>query len=163
MRRVGLVALAVALAVVATGGVGAAAANAQPAATQPTLRILPDCETFADSQPPANSVRVLLSGFPPNTPFEGTLEMPDGGTVMPEDLRTDANGNFDSLSVGSVGTFEPGTWTVTIVWAGGTLTGSLFVDCSKPSTKQDCKKGGWRQFKFKNQGQCIRSLKGPKK
>jgi hypothetical protein len=33
-----------------------------------------------------------------------------------------------------------------------------------PTSKQQCKHGGWRQFGFKNQGQCIRSVKhGPKK
>jgi hypothetical protein len=28
-----------------------------------------------------------------------------------------------------------------------------------PTTKNQCKKGGWRQFGFKNQGQCIRFVK----
>jgi len=33
----------------------------------------------------------------------------------------------------------------------------------KPTTKEQCKHGGWKQFGFKNQGRCIRSLKhGPK-
>jgi dipeptidyl aminopeptidase/acylaminoacyl peptidase len=27
-----------------------------------------------------------------------------------------------------------------------------------PQTKADCKKGGWKEFGFKNQGQCIASL-----
>jgi hypothetical protein len=27
-----------------------------------------------------------------------------------------------------------------------------------PQTKADCKKGGWEEFGFKNQGQCIASL-----
>ena len=49
----------------------------------------------------------------------------------------------------------PGTFEVTVVWAGGTLTQSLFVDCSKPETKDDCKNGGWSNFNFKNQGQCV--------
>ena len=25
-----------------------------------------------------------------------------------------------------------------------------------PTSKEDCKKGGWKQFGFKNQGQCIK-------
>lgn len=25
-----------------------------------------------------------------------------------------------------------------------------------PTTKQDCKNGGWRDYNFKNQGQCIK-------
>jgi hypothetical protein len=33
-----------------------------------------------------------------------------------------------------------------------------------PTSKDQCKKGGWPQFGFKNQGQCIRFVKhGPKK
>jgi DNA-binding beta-propeller fold protein YncE len=33
-----------------------------------------------------------------------------------------------------------------------------------PTTKQQCKHGGWKQFDFKNQGRCIRLVKhGPKK
>jgi hypothetical protein len=32
------------------------------------------------------------------------------------------------------------------------------------TTKDQCKKGGWKQFSFKNQGRCIRLVKhGPKK
>jgi len=27
---------------------------------------------------------------------------------------------------------------------------------AQPTTKADCKKGGWVQFGFRNQGQCIR-------
>jgi hypothetical protein len=160
MRGVRVVVVAVALAMLPTSAGGAVAANAKPASeTQPTLRLVPDCETFADWDPPANSVRVLLSGFPPNIPFQGTLITADGAGVGPVNLRTDANGAFDSLSIGSTGSYVPGTWTATIVWAGGTLTSSLYVDCSKPATKQDCNKGGWRRYGFKNQGQCIRAVR----
>lgn len=27
-----------------------------------------------------------------------------------------------------------------------------------PQTKDDCKKGGWEQYGFKNQGQCVRYI-----
>ena len=30
--------------------------------------------------------------------------------------------------------------------------------CSGPQTKDDCKKGGWEQFGFRNQGQCVRFI-----
>jgi hypothetical protein len=164
MRGVRVVVVAVALAVLPTSGGGAVAANAKPAReTQPTLRLVPDCETFADWDPPSNSVRVLLSGFPPNTQFHGMLVTADGAGVS-GNFRTDANGTFDSLrDAGALGSYIPGTWTATIVWAGGTLTSSLYVDCSKPATKQDCNKGGWRRYGFENQGQCVRLVRhGPK-
>ena len=110
----------------------------------------------------ANYVNVILSGFPPFTPFEGTLEF-DGAGIGPIQLTTDENGNFDSSSVGFVGSFEPVTFTATIVWAGGTLRESLFVDCSKPASKEDCKNGGWRNYpQFNNQGLCLAFVSGGK-
>jgi hypothetical protein len=126
--------------------------SAAPAsATQPTLSIERNCEAI----PGANTVDVILSGFPPFTPFEATLEF-DGSGVGPIQLTTDANGSFDSSTVGFIGSFEPATFTATIIWAGGTLRESLFVDCSTPVSKEECKRGGWRNFpQFKNQGQCI--------
>jgi hypothetical protein len=30
-----------------------------------------------------------------------------------------------------------------------------FVPPSRPSSKEQCKNGGWRQFSFKNQGACV--------
>ena len=30
--------------------------------------------------------------------------------------------------------------------------------CKDPQTKDDCKKGGWEQYGFKNQGQCVRFI-----
>ena len=33
-----------------------------------------------------------------------------------------------------------------------------FVGSNDPQTKDDCKKGGWEQYGFKNQGQCVRFI-----
>jgi hypothetical protein len=33
-----------------------------------------------------------------------------------------------------------------------------FVAPPRPSSKDECKRGGWRQFDFDNQGQCVASL-----
>ena len=33
---------------------------------------------------------------------------------------------------------------------------SLYKIFGTPETKKDCKKGGWEEFGFRNQGQCIR-------
>lgn len=37
-------------------------------------------------------------------------------------------------------------------------TANWHVGANNPQTKADCKKGGWRDYNFKNQGQCIRSV-----
>ena len=116
-------------------------------ATQPTLSIEKDCETF----PGFNSVNITLAGLPPFTEFVGTLADPSGFVVSSSET-TDASGSFE-LTVGSQ---EVGIWTVTVVWSGGTLTQSLFVDCSTPASKEECKRGGWHNFpQFTNQGECI--------
>ncbi len=36
------------------------------------------------------------------------------------------------------------------------LTREFVLEMLSPETKNDCKKGGWQEFGFKNQGQCIR-------
>lgn len=126
--------------------------------SEPTLTLTRNCEAIAG----ANTVDVILSGFPPFTPFEATLLFDLSG-VGPIQLTTDANGSFDSSTIGHIGSFEPVTFTAIITWEGGTLTESLFVDCSKPALKEDCKNGGWRDFPgFNNQGQCIAFVSGGK-
>jgi hypothetical protein len=123
--------------------------SAAPAsATQPILSLERDCETF----PGNNNVKITLADFPPFTEFVGTVVTPTGffGSTS---ATTDASGSFGPVTIG---TQEPGIFEVTIVWSGGTLTQSLFVDCSQPASKEDCKNGGWRDFPdFNNQGQCV--------
>jgi hypothetical protein len=112
---------------------------------------------------------VGVTGFPPNTQFTGTLSYeyinppvnPDGsystgGSVGPATFTTDANGEFIGF-LGTVGVKTIFTWTVDSPFLGGTVTKSLTVTCeSKPTTKEQCKNDGWRNFpQFKNQGQCI--------
>ena len=128
----------------ATGAASATAAKA----TQPTLSLEKDCETF----PGFNSVHITLAGLPPFTEFVGTLVAPEGSTFGPASLTTDASGSFGPVTVG---TQEPGTFEATVDLSTGTLTQSLFVDCSTPASKEECKHGGWQRFGFKNQGQCI--------
>ena len=144
------VGVALALPSISNAAPAAAASASTSSISGPTLTLKRNCDF-----PPANYVNVILSGFPPFTPFGGTLEF-DGAGIGPIQLTTDENGNFDSSSVGFVGSFEPVTFRATIVWAGGTLRESLFVDCSKPASKEDCKNGGWRNYpQFNNQGLCL--------
>ena len=74
------------------------ASSAAPAsATQPTLSIERNCEAI----PGANTVDVILSGSPPSTPFQATLEFDESG-IGPIQLTTDENGSFDSSTVGLI-------------------------------------------------------------
>jgi hypothetical protein len=116
----------------------------------PTLTLQKNCSQY----PPLHGIDISLSGLPPNTSLLATLEFPDGGGIGPAGPFTaDANGNF---SLGPFGSEVPGTFTVTVDWASGTLTESLEVNCAVPATTAECKNGGWRNFPgFENQGDCV--------
>jgi hypothetical protein len=145
-------ALRAGLAVLVCAAAAALAAPYAPAsaaaarATQPTLSLEKDCETF----PGFNSVNITLAGLPPFTEFVGTVVTPEG-LFGSSSETTDASGSFEL----TIGTQEPDIFEVTVVWSAGTLTQSLFVDCSTPASKEECKHDGWQRFGFKNQGQCI--------
>jgi hypothetical protein len=141
------VGVALALASVSNGAAAAVPSATSAKATQPTLSLKKDCETF----PGFNSVNITLAGLPPFTEFVGTLVAPGGNTFGPASLTTDASGSFEL----TIGTQDSGIFEATVVWSTGTLTKSLYVDCSTPASKEECKHGGWKQFGFKNQGQCI--------
>ena len=137
------VAIVVAVALLAPAG----------ASAQGTLTLTRDCS----NHPPIHGVRVALQGLPPNTAFTGTLEFSTGVTYGPAEFVTDAGGAFEI----GLGEESPFTATATVVWSGGTLVTSLDVDCGQPATKDDCKDGGWRDFGFRNQGECIKAVKRP--
>jgi len=135
----------VVLALVAVALLGAPA----PASAQPTLTLARDCSRF----PPLHGLSLRLTGFPPTTPFQGTLARPTGSVLGPVGLITDPAGSF---SIGPFTDESAGTWTATIAWSGGTLVQSLFVDCAPPATAEQCKDRGWRTFGvFRNQGDCV--------
>jgi hypothetical protein len=54
----------------------------------------------------------------------------------------------------------------TIRYAGQELVKTLERPCQgpkRPTSKAQCKRGGWKQFGFKNQGRCIAFVnRGPK-
>jgi hypothetical protein len=141
--RLKLPVMLLALAVVALGYPSSSTAA-------PTVTLEPNCSQY----PPFHGVDVSLSGFPPNTMFRGTLSLPSGTTYRDAGpFSTDANGNF---FLGPFGTTVPGTFTVTINWAGASVTDSVDVNCALPTSKDQCKNGGWRTFPgFENQGDCV--------
>ena len=92
-----------------------------PADYHPTLTVESACGPLPHN---TNTVRVAISGLPPNRDFTGTLEFPGGGSGTAT-IRADANGAFEDF-------FEDGmagTWTATVQWAGGTLVESAYVAC----------------------------------
>jgi hypothetical protein len=137
---VGLTLMAMAL----TGG----AANAE-VSTQPRITMQRDCSSY----PADHIVRISLSGFPPGAPFTGTLKIDPGFTLGPVSFLIQADGGYD---FGGFASQQPATFTATVVWAGGTLVKSLYVNCAQPTSRDDCKNGHWRNFPgFTNQGDCV--------
>jgi Ca2+-binding RTX toxin-like protein len=127
MTRLLTTTLAAALAtVVALGLIGPASGRAA-AATEPTLTLTRNCEVFRDDG--ADTIDIRLTGFPPSTPFEVTVAVSDGHGIGPWEGTTDASGNAEP---GTDGIHTHQIWRVTVVWAGGTLIQSLYVDCTSP-------------------------------
>jgi hypothetical protein len=175
LRSVGLVAASLA-ALVAPG-----AAGAQDAPAAPTLQLEPFCEQF----PPYSGVKVTATVAPPipepdpegpgsvdphavprieafpSTPGLQFLGLGLGGVGGLQAIGSTAYFWTDEsgLAMNAFGAANPNTYTANVVWAGGTVSDSLFVDCRPPLTKESCKKGGWREWGFRNQGQCIAWVK----
>jgi hemolysin type calcium-binding protein len=128
-----ITALAVALTTaVALGLIGLASGRAT-AATEPTLTMTRDCESYREFG--ADGIHIRLTGLPPSTPFKWRLKRSDNSELgaWPQPLRpgtTDANGDWESSGLDGIS--EHAIWTVTIFWSGGTLTQSLYVDCTQP-------------------------------
>jgi len=88
-----------------------------------------------------------------------TITVSDGSTSAQLDLTGDASA-FDTELPG-----PPTTWTSGQLQLGG-ITANLTAlqdtpfggepTVTDPTTKDDCKKGGYEDFGFKNQGQCVR-------
>jgi len=46
-----------------------------------------------------------------------------------------------------------------MVGAGAALADTVFSTSDSPTTKEDCKNGGYAKYGFKNQGECIKAVK----
>jgi hypothetical protein len=133
---------------VASLAVAASLASPPLSTAAPTITLDRDCSRY----PTLHGINIRLSGFPPITPFAGTLEFPDGA-IFGATFSTDSAGNF---AAGPFGSELAGVFKVTVSWSGGTLTESLDVNCALPTSTAECKNGGWRNFGvFKNQGDCV--------
>ena len=130
------------------------AATARPTPT-PTLTLTEYCPVIDGRQ--FYGAQATLSGFPPNTTFDGSLTLDGSGASGT--FVTDAEGNFGPTGFASS---EPvALATATVTWSGGTLVTTLANPCQgpqRPSTKAQCKRGGFVGFGFKNQGACVSSV-----
>ena len=171
------------LGVAATAAIALAlpAASSAEAATPapPTLKLERYCGYFADRY---SGVEVTATVDPPVLPppgeapydpesvprIEGVSSAPGpqalgepgavGGELTLGDtaprtvfIFTDASG----FARNAFGADNPSRYTVTVYWAGGTLTRSLAVDCRKPTAKRQCKNGGWRRMGFASRKRCF--------
>lgn len=118
---------------------------------KPTLTLTPYC--FSANGVQYYGAQGSLSGFPPFTPFQGSLRL--DATQAGTDATTDASGNY-----GPVGFAIPvpvDLATATVTWSGGTLTATLARPCRpNPTTEAQCTKHGWATYGFKNQHDCIK-------
>jgi hypothetical protein len=127
MTRRLIIVLAVALAVVVALG-STTLAITKAGAKEPTLTVTRDCETYG---PDFESVHIRLAGFPAFTPFDWSYAVSVDETGLgPVHDTTDAAGNAAPDPGGLSG--HGRLWTVAVVWSGGTLTQSLYVDCTRP-------------------------------
>jgi hypothetical protein len=123
---------------------------------KPTILLEENC--YMDAQgAQVYAVLVGVTGFPPNVEVTGTLRNSLGFQIGGI-FTTDENGEIPLFGIGEA--FVAGvTWTLTVEspFLGGTVTKTITVTCEpKPTSKAQCKNGGWRGFpQFKNQGQCI--------
>ena len=102
---------------------------------------------------------ILVNGVPVGTIGSRTLEGPAGAASS--SLTTFDIGPFlvpgtNVITVqGANGNFGCGAGAYSCNPAGVVFGGSLSFQTS-PGTKDECKDGGWENFGFSNQGQCVR-------
>jgi len=85
---------------------------------------------------------------------------PDGGSVYVAntgDFFDPANDNVSQYDVGAGGALSPKSPPT--VATGDRPFGVAVSPLPRPTTKNQCMHGGWRQFGFKSQGRCIHFVK----
>jgi hypothetical protein len=146
-------------------GVLATPGAATAAGTGPALSVEPDCEQTAGGEQ-VYGFLATVTGLAPNAQFSAKVDFtyidppvnPDGsqstgGSAGPATFTADADGSFGPIGFGTVGVKT--IYTVIIEYAGQTLAKTVTVTCL-PTSKDECKNGGWRDFpEFENQGDCV--------
>jgi hypothetical protein len=144
MKTLAVIALAVGVACISP-----VAASAQT----PDLRLTAQCPPGTADEP---EIFAQVTGLPPNAQFTGGYEI--------EDSSGNVSGASTTFSASAQGTFE-----ITLIFVqrltritgfvefGGVRTEqTLERPCQGPTTKDQCKNGGWQSYGiFKNQGDCV--------
>jgi DNA-binding beta-propeller fold protein YncE len=87
-------------------------------------------------------------------PF-GVVVSPDGASVY---VANSASNTLSQYDVGAGGALHVKSLPAVTTGVGPHHI-ALSPERRVPASKQQCKHGGWKQFGFKNQGQCIRFVK----
>jgi hypothetical protein len=146
-------------------------------AAGPSLVLTEDCSQKAEGGVQVYGARIGVEGFSPNTQVTGSIGFeiinPDGSLTLSSrgeaTVTTDANGSYSNFA-GLLGT--PVVITLTV----GSQSKSVRVTCEpkppsqsratsapRPKLVRQCKRGGFRTFKFKTQGQCVAYVRrGPR-
>jgi DNA-binding beta-propeller fold protein YncE len=82
---------------------------------------------------------------------QGIAVHPDGGSVYVANLLDNTVSQYDVGSTGVLAPTTPATVPASPSPAGVTVGPAARL----PTNREQCKHGGWREFGFKNQGQCI--------
>lgn len=119
--------------------------------------------TDAGTSVPVGPVDMLGLLFPPSTTLRDVIDdrhAPKATITYSDIYQTSQNPVFGWFS--SYDMDEEGAWTLSLI---ATKNGrgahvSICVhtpneSCDPPPSKDDCKKGGWADFGFRNQGQCV--------
>jgi hypothetical protein len=91
-----------------------------------------------------------------------TINFRDTGTLFGLILTVQAVDNQpDTFGVGPVGRAPTDCSPFSPSFVGALSNGDITVVDAQPlpTTKAQCRHGGWKLFGFKNQGRCIRSVK----
>ncbi len=137
MRRVGVV---LAVSVVALALIpGSATAQSE----EPTLGCIPTSDTPFQTDLvgplPFGTALIIITAGLPNPTIQVATVNPDGTAFFGAGI---APGTYAVVLVGRHGEFLP--------------QGTLQIGNCPPTSKAQCKNGGWRNFpEFKDQGQCI--------
>jgi DNA-binding beta-propeller fold protein YncE len=109
----------------------------------------------ADGKLTPKSPATVAAGIAP----EGVAVSADGKSVY---VANNDSNSISQYDIGAGGALTPKS-PATVAAGNGPRGVALSPPRRVPTTKEQCRHGGWKQFGFKNQGQCIRFVKhGPK-
>ncbi|HKP91892.1 MAG TPA: hypothetical protein VJT75_18130 [Thermoleophilaceae bacterium] len=149
------------------------------AAAEPALLLEENC-TYKENGVQAYGVYFGVTGFPPSSQVSGSIDFelinadgttsPGGGGTAT--VTTDADGSYRN-QIGLLG--QPSIITVTVdsdLLPGGTQSRSVRATCEsapapktapRPKLVRQCRRGGYRRFKFESQRQCVAYVRrGPR-